>query len=131
MIPLADSYFSDMPQIAKQFLNYLGTIKGRSVRTVDGYHIDLRTFLRFMKLYKSGIKLSGITDDVMQNTDITDLDLNFLSDVKTSDIYEFMQYTMQGRNNNAATRSRKTTCIRTFYKYLSLHIDHPIKKFRK
>ena len=46
MIPLADSYFSDMPQIAKQFLNYLGTIKGRSVRTVDGYHIDLRTFLR-------------------------------------------------------------------------------------
>ena len=60
MIPLADSYFSDMPQIAKQFLNYLGTIKGRSVRTVDGYHIDLRTFLRFMKLYKSGIKLSGI-----------------------------------------------------------------------
>ena len=127
MIPLADSYFSDMPQIAKQFLNYLGTIKGRSVRTVDGYHIDLRTFLRFMKLYKSGIKLSGITDDVMQNTDITDLDLNFLSDVKTSDIYEFMQYTMQGRNNNAATRSRKTTCIRTFYKYLSLHIDHPIK----
>ena len=45
-----DLYFSDMPQIARDFLNYLGTIKGRSVRTVEAYHIDLRLFLRFLKL---------------------------------------------------------------------------------
>ncbi|MDD6236295.1 MAG: tyrosine recombinase XerC [Clostridiales bacterium] len=124
---MADPYFTDMPPIAKQFLNYLGTVKGRSARTVEGYHIDLRTFLRFMKLYKSGINLRSITDDAMQETDITDLDLDFMAAVKTSDIYEFMQYTLQGRNNNAATRSRKTTCIRTFYKYLTLNLDHPIK----
>lgn len=124
---MADPYFTDMPLIAKQFLNYLGTVKGRSARTVEGYHIDLRTFLRFMKLYKSGINLRSITDDAMQETDITDLDLDFMAAVKTSDIYEFMQYTLQGRNNNAATRSRKTTCIRTFYKYLTLNLDHPIK----
>ncbi len=125
---MADQYFDDMPQIAKQFLNYLGTVKGRSPRTVEGYHVDLRTFLRFMKLFKAGVKLSDINDELMHDTDITELDLEFMAAVKTSDIYEFMQYIMQGRNNNSATRSRKTTCLRTFYKYLTLNIDHPIKE---
>jgi len=122
-----DLYFSDMPPIARDFLNYLGTIKGRSVRTVDAYHIDLRLFLRFMKLYKSGCSLRDITDEKIDQTVITDITLPFLASVKTAEIYEYLQYVYKGRENNAATRSRKTSSIRSFYKYLSLNIDQPIK----
>lgn len=118
-----DQYFSDMPQPARDFLNYLGTIKGRSIRTVEAYHIDLRLFLRFMKLYKSGINLSEITDEKIEQTQILDLSLQFLASIKTADIYEYLQYVYKGRENNAATRSRKTSSIRSFYKYLTLNID--------
>ncbi len=123
-----DPYFSDMPQIARDFLNYLGTIKGRSVRTVEAYHVDLRLFLRFMKIYKGGGSLRSIDDEQIDKTDITDIDLAFLSHIKTADIYEYLQYVYKGRDNNAATRSRKTSSIRSFYKYLSLNIDQPIKE---
>ncbi len=123
-----DPYFSDMPQIARDFLNYLGTIKGRSVRTVEAYHIDLRLFLRFMKIYKGGGSLRSIDDEQIDKTDITDINLTFLSQIKTADIYEYLQYVYKGRDNNAATRSRKTSSIRSFYKYLSLNIDQPIKE---
>lgn len=123
-----DQYFSDMPQPARDFLNYLGTIKGRSIRTVEAYHIDLRLFLRFMKLYKSGVNLSEITDEKIEQTQILDLSLQFLASIKTADIYEYLQYVYKGRENNAATRSRKTSSIRSFYKYLTLNIDHPIRE---
>ena len=124
---MPDPYFTDMPDIARSFLNYIGTIKGRSLRTVEGYHIDLRLFLRFMKLYRSGLPVSAITDELIEDTIITELDLAFIASIKTSEIYEFLQYAFRGRDNNAATRSRKTSAIRMFYKYLSLSIDQPIK----
>lgn len=43
----------DCPAFLKDFLFYLETIRGLSSRTVDGYYIDLRTFLRFVKMGKS------------------------------------------------------------------------------
>ena len=37
------------PQLLKDFLFYMLTIKGRSQRTVDAYYIDLRLFLRYLR----------------------------------------------------------------------------------
>lgn len=124
---MADPYFSDMPESARNFLNYLGTVKGRSIRTVEAYHIDLRLFLKFIFLVHSGVSIQNIDEDKLNDADITAIDLSFLSAVKTAEIYEFLQYTFKDRDNNAATRSRKTSAIRSFYKYLSQNIDRPIK----
>ena len=41
---------SEAPQIIREFLGYLGTIKGKSEKTVEEYYLDLRTFFRYIKL---------------------------------------------------------------------------------
>ena len=35
------------PMILREYFGYMETIKGKSVRTVEGYFIDLRSFFRF------------------------------------------------------------------------------------
>ena len=42
------SILNDCPEPLKNFLFYMETIQGRSVRTVEAYYIDLRTFFRFL-----------------------------------------------------------------------------------
>jgi site-specific recombinase XerD len=41
---------NDCPDFLQDFLFYMETIKGRSPRTVDGYYIDLRSFIRFLMI---------------------------------------------------------------------------------
>ncbi len=43
-------YRSESPRILKDFLMYHETIKGHSPGTVDEYILDLRNFLRNLKL---------------------------------------------------------------------------------
>ena len=45
--------FSDCPDILKEYLYYLESIRALSVRTVNGYAIDLRVFFRFMKKHRN------------------------------------------------------------------------------
>ena len=44
--------YSDCPQVLREFLSYHETIKGQSQRTISEYYLDLRMFLRFMRLIK-------------------------------------------------------------------------------
>ena len=44
----------DCPQVLREFLSYHETIKGQSKRTVSEYYLDLRMFLRFIKLMLDG-----------------------------------------------------------------------------
>ena len=48
----------DCPQVLREFLSYHETIKGQSARTISEYYLDLRMFLRFMKLIKSEMPYS-------------------------------------------------------------------------
>ena len=43
--PVIYSDYSDSPQFLKEFLYYMQTIKGLSVRSVESYYIDLKLFL--------------------------------------------------------------------------------------
>ena len=52
MAQIIKTDFSDCPQIAQDFLFYMMTIKGRSVRTVEAYHVDLRLYFRYLKCIK-------------------------------------------------------------------------------
>ncbi len=105
--------FSDCPEIMKEYLYYLENIRALSTRSINGYSIDLRTFFRFMKLHRG---LS--TPDVpFEKITITDINLGFVKDITKSDIYEFLHYTTNQRSNSAATRARKLSSVKGFFKY--------------
>ncbi|WP_270739207.1 tyrosine recombinase XerC [Massilioclostridium coli] len=121
------SDYHDMPPLAKDYLNYMLTIKGRSVRTVDGYAVDLRTFFRFMKMHRNLIP----KDTEFTKIPIYDLNADFFRTIQLSDVYEFLNYSMKDRDNNSKTRARKVSSLRGFFKYLTVNTqilqENPVK----
>lgn len=110
-----NDYRSESPKILTDFLSYHESVQGHSPRTVDEYFLDLRSFLRYMKRQR---KLAP--DDVsIDNIDIRDIDLDFVSEISLSEIYDYLAYLSRTRQLNNASRARKVSSIRSFYKYLS------------
>lgn len=108
-------YFNMSPPLIKDFLGYMQNVQNKSSKTVDSYFIDLRTFFRYLK------KSYGlISEDVeFEKITIDDVDINLISKTTLSDVYEFLNFTIEDRNNNAATRSRKISSLRGFFGYLT------------
>ena len=109
----------ESPEIVKRFLIYIQTVKNHSSKTVDEYFFDLRTFFRYMKLSRipcsNGIKLEDINID--------DIDLDFIREIKSIDVFEYMNYLIKVRENDSSTRSRKIASLRSFFKYLTIKLN--------
>ena len=119
--------YNDCPQILKEFLIYHENIKGQSQLTISEYHLDLRMFLRFIKLMRNDMPIHTALEDI----DIKDIDIKFIEDIETSDILDFLSYLANDRTNNAdspspdygisaSSRARKLSAIKSFYKYLTV-----------
>ncbi len=120
--------FNDCPQILRDFLSYHETIKGQSQKTISEYYLDLRIFLRFVKLVKNEMPYS--TD--LESISIKDVGLDMIRTITTSDIYDFLSYLANDRVKfedspgsrengiGAAARARKLSAIKSFYKYLTV-----------
>ncbi|MCI8622329.1 MAG: tyrosine-type recombinase/integrase [Provencibacterium sp.] len=91
------------------------TIRGRSARTVEAYHVDLRLYLRYLQYHKVYHAQSDIP---LEELSITDLPDSIICSVTLSDIYAFLNYTLSERRNIASVRARKVSALRSFYKYL-------------
>ncbi len=83
--------FADSPPVLRDFLFYMLTIRGRSVRTVEAYHVDLRTFLRYIKAAGQTVPMD---EDTFAGLDITDVGIQQLRAVSLSDVYGFLSYTL-------------------------------------
>lgn len=119
--------YNDCPQILREFLVYHETIKGQSPLTISEYYLDLRLFLRFIKLMRNDMPIN--TD--LETISIKDIDLNFIRDIDTSDVFDFLSYLANDRPLNpdvpmtdhgiaASSRARKLSAIKSFYKYLTV-----------
>lgn len=119
--------YNDCPQILREFLVYHETIKGQSPLTISEYYLDLRLFLRFIKLMRNDMPMN--TD--LETISIKDVDLNFLRNIDTSDVFDFLSYLandrplnpdvpMADRGISASSRARKLSAIKSFYKYLTV-----------
>ena len=119
--------YSDCPLILRDFLSYHENIKAQSPRTISEYYLDLRMFLRFIKLMRMEAPIGTRLEDI----DIRDVNLEFVRDITTSDIFEFLSYLANDRTPNpdaaypeqgieAAARARKLSAIKSFYKYLTV-----------
>lgn len=106
--------FKDCPPEVKEFLDYMLTILGRSPKTVDGYYIEIRTFLRFL-LYS---QMSDCSIDDFKKIEIKNVDLNMIISVHLSDIYDYLNFSANELSNSAYSRSRKVSALKSFYNYL-------------
>lgn len=105
----------EMPFILRDFLNYLQTIRGKSVNTVQVYFYDLRLFFRFLKLHNRLVDKNAAFDEI----DISDVDIELIKNVTLSDLYSFMSYVSNNRDNTSYARARKVASLKSFFNYLS------------
>ena len=105
------------PQLLRDYLIYMSTIKGRSPRTVEAYYNDLRLFLRYLMATHSGTPLP--TDDPnLESISFASISEEMILSARLSDAYSFLAYVQSVNQNNAKTRARKVSSLRGFYKYL-------------
>ena len=131
------SDYSNAPAVLKEFLYYSQTIKGLSPRTVEGNFIDLQLFFRFIIQKRNNC----IDNNSINEINISDIDLDFISSITQSDILEFLYFITSERKNSAASRARKISSIRSYFKYMTVktnqlshnpaeHIEMPAMKKR-
>lgn len=119
--------YYDCPQLLRDFLIYHETIKGQSPRTISEYYLDLRMFLRFIKLMRNDMPIDTRLDDI----NIKDVNIDFVREITTSDVFDFLSYLANDRTANpdaaspdygisATARARKLSAIKSFYKYLTV-----------
>ncbi len=116
----------ECPQVLREFLSYDETIRGQSPRTISEYYLDLRMFLRFMKL----MKLEMPYDTPLDEISIRDIDLHFLAGITVTDVYDFLSYLANDRQDadhpaaeagiGPAARARKLSAVKAFFKYLTV-----------
>ena len=129
--------YSDCPQILRDFLIYHETIKGQSSLTIHEYYLDLRMFLRFVRLMRNDMPMNTSLEDIP----IKDIDIPFLRDITTSDVFDFLSYLAADRpihpespapdyGISPAARARKLSAVKSFYKYLTVRTrilqDNPV-----
>lgn len=132
-------YRTQAPPVLRDFLAYHETIQGHSSKTVDEYFLDLRTFLRYMKIEKGLTPRSVPLDEIP----IDDVDVALIRSVTLADVYSYLSFLSRDRAKNhnapqagcgleASTRARKVASIRSFYKYLvnkaKVMTDNPIQE---
>lgn len=130
--------YRDCPQILREFLSYHETIKAQSPKTISEYYLDLRMFLRFIKLMREELPYQTDLDTI----DIRDVDLAFVGSITSTDVFDFLSYLANDREIRpesaapehglgAAARARKLSAIKSFYKYLTVRtrqlVTNPVK----
>lgn len=107
----------EMPDLVQQYALYLRNIRGLSAKTVNEYCMDLRTFFRFLKA-----KDLGMTEySRLAEISVRDIDLDYIRRIKALDIFEFMNFVADERNNMSSTRQRKSSSLKSFFQYLTVH----------
>ncbi len=109
--------FSGYPEPLKNYAAYKLTVQNCSDKTVSEYLLDLRTFSRYLTLVRSG---TDVNVQTMKECDISGLDMDFYRAVTQDEIYSFITYAARDRGNSGASRSRKLSAIRGFFRYCTV-----------
>ena len=102
------------PDFLNSFLDYSITILNKSPNSIKEYNYDLTNFLKFIKMH---FKLTKEKD--YSKIDISDLDIDAVRKITLEDIHSYISYMATELRSKPATRARKISTIRIFFKYLS------------
>lgn len=108
-------YYDDCPEYLENFLTYIKVSKERSDRTEEAYYIDIRTFLRYLKV----INNSTLRETDWQEIKINDVPIEWLQRFTLLDAHKYLLFLRNERNNSSATRARKTSALKQFFTYLN------------
>ncbi len=100
---------SDNPEFLNDYLVHIKIIKMLSERTINEYYFDIRLFLKF--IHSGG--------ENVDDADISKMTEDELRKITISDIYGFIFYAADERNNLDRARYRKISALRSFFKYLT------------
>ena len=111
---MAFSIKDEMSSTVQQYAMYLRNIKGLSPKTAEQYCLDLRTFFRYIKINL------GLVDKntPVEKISVQDIELDIIKRISAYQIFEFMNYAADERNNIGSTRQRKSSVLKSFFKYL-------------
>ena len=105
----------DNPEFLNSFLDYSITILNKSTNSVKEYNYDLAMFLKYMKIHFK------LTDEIdFSKITISDFDIDTLKRITLNDIHSFVRYLAETNHSKSATRARKISTIRIFFKYLTV-----------
>ncbi|WP_026887566.1 tyrosine-type recombinase/integrase [Clostridium beijerinckii] len=93
----------DLPEIIKSYKDYLNIIQEKASSTVYCYIVDIMLLINYLK-----------TKDKYQNLEI---DKSFIELIELHDLYGFLSYVKNERNNSSFARARKIASIKSFFKY--------------
>ena len=102
------------PDYLNAFLDYSTTILNKSPNSIKEYNYDLAMFLKFIKIH---FRLTNETE--FNKIKIYDLPYDVIKKIELDDIHAFLGYLTTTFNSKSATRARKISTIRIFFKYLS------------
>ena len=105
----------DNPEFLNSFLDYSVTILNKSPNSVKEYNYDLSMFLKYMKIH---FKMTDKND--FAEIKVNDFDIETLKKITLEDIHAFVSFLAVTNRSKAATRARKISTIRIFFKYLTV-----------
>lgn len=107
------SYNNDSnPEFLNNYLVHLKVVRMLSERTINEYYFDTRLFLKY--IHKNNINSDAETEDI----DIADMSVNEIKNISVKDVYNFIFYVADERQNDKRTRYRKKSALKSFFKYL-------------
>ena len=102
------------PDFLNSFLDYSITILNKSPNSIKEYNYDLSMFLKYIMLH-----FKKTNENDFKNIDISNFSLDLLKKITLNDIHAFVSYLAVDLRAKPATRARKISSIRIFFKYLT------------
>lgn len=100
------------PDFLNEYLVHLKLYKRLSERTIEEYYFDTRLFLKYYLMINSN------TDDLIDEVNISTFSDSDLKKITHTDVYGFIIYISDERNNSYQSMYRKVSALKSFFRYL-------------
>ncbi|MCD7959981.1 MAG: tyrosine recombinase XerC [Ruminococcus sp.] len=108
----------ECPDFFLDYILYITVTKSLSARTVQEYYLDIRLFLKYLRMMHES-QFADVND--LRQIPIKDMSVEMLENVQLQDLYNYLYYVTEERENHDRARGRKVSALRSFFRYLCYH----------
>lgn len=105
------------PQFLNDYLTHIRIVQGCLERTIFAYYIDIRMFLRYILKERN----ENLREIPIESISIKEFPSSVLREIYKADIYEYLNYSVEYRDNSPISRARIVSSLRSFFKYLKIN----------